>query len=273
MDSPGVDPVAIGLPAEDAPSGAASTPFAPERLRYFVTESNRIEGIRRTAMARELRAHARLLASERVTVADLERFVQDVAGKPLRRHVGYDVRVGSHIAPPGGPAIEIALAALLDDVAAFADPYRVHVIYETLHPFLDGNGRTSRLLSAVCLYRAGYDFRRLFTISEYYDRDRQAFYQALQSVRESGMDMTGWLEYFVQGLAAQLSEVKKLGERAIRRDVMVGEHQLSDRQAKALEYVLEHGSLTANDFQLLCPDTIRRSLQRDLRQMVQAGVL
>ena len=45
-----------------------------------------------------------------------------------------------------------------------------------IHPFLDGNGRTSRLLSTLCLYRAGYDFKRLFTISEYYDRDRMAFY-------------------------------------------------------------------------------------------------
>ncbi len=41
-----------------------------------------------------------------------------------------------------------------------------------IHPFLDGNGRASRLLSTLCLYRAGYDFKRLFTISEFYDRDR-----------------------------------------------------------------------------------------------------
>ena len=45
-----------------------------------------------------------------------------------------------------------------------------------IHPFLDGNGRTARLLSTLSLYRAGYDFKRLFTISEYYDRDRAAFY-------------------------------------------------------------------------------------------------
>ena len=35
-----------------------------------------------------------------------------------------------------------------------------------IHPFVDGNGRTSRLLSTLCLYRVGYDFKRLFTISE-----------------------------------------------------------------------------------------------------------
>jgi Fic family protein len=43
-----------------------------------------------------------------------------------------------------------------------------------IHPFVDGNGRTARLLSTLCLYRKGYDFKRLFTISEYYDRDRAA---------------------------------------------------------------------------------------------------
>jgi len=55
-----------------------------------------------------------------------------------------------------------------------------------IHPFVDGNGRTSRLLSTLCLYRAGYDFKRLFSISEYYDRDRAGFYAALQSVRHNG---------------------------------------------------------------------------------------
>ena len=60
----------------------------------------------------------------------------------------------------------------------------------------------SRLLSTLCLYRAGYDFKRLFTISEYYDRDRAAFYAALQGVRRAEMDLTGWLEFFVTGLSA-----------------------------------------------------------------------
>ena len=142
-----------------------------------------------------------------------------------------------------------------------------------IHPFLDGNGRTSRLLSTLCLYRAGYDFKRLFTISEYYDRERAVFYRAIQSVRESAMDMTGWLEYFVEGLTTQLTEVKQRGEQAMRRDVLIKEHGLSERQAKALGHILEHGSLTIQDFERLCPQVNRRSLQRDLKAMVGMGLL
>ncbi|MBI3375568.1 MAG: Fic family protein [Betaproteobacteria bacterium] len=142
-----------------------------------------------------------------------------------------------------------------------------------IHPFLDGNGRASRLLSTLCLYRAGYDFKRLFTISEYYDRDRSAFYRAIQSVRERGMDLTGWIEFFAEGLATQLDEVKARGERAIRRDVLARQHGLSDRQALALGRVLDQGRLTIQDFATLCPGVNRRTLQRDLRDMVEKGLL
>jgi len=141
-----------------------------------------------------------------------------------------------------------------------------------IHPFLDGNGRTSRLLSTLCLYREGYDFKRLFTISEYYDRDRTSFYRAIQSVREHQMDMSGWLEYFTKGLSIQLTEVKQRGERIIHRDVLVREYDLSERQAKALGYVLEHGQLTIQEYEVLCPDTNRRTLQRDLKALVGNGV-
>jgi Fic family protein len=142
-----------------------------------------------------------------------------------------------------------------------------------IHPFWDGNGRTSRLLSTLCLYRAGYDFKRLFTISEYYDRDRPSFYRAIQSVRESGMDMTGWLEYYVEGLTTQLAEIRQRGEQAIRRDVLVKQYGLSDRQGRAIKHILEHGSLTIQKFERLCPDVNRRTLQRDLKAMVNEGVL
>ena len=142
-----------------------------------------------------------------------------------------------------------------------------------IHPFLDGNGRTSRLLSTLCLYRAGYDFKRLFTLSEYYDRDRSAFYKALQGVRESGMDLTGWLEFFVHGLSTQLTEVKHRGEQAIRSDVLAREHGLNERQAVALDQLLSHGRLTLNDLEVLMPEVNRRTHQRNLKQMVEKGAI
>ena len=142
-----------------------------------------------------------------------------------------------------------------------------------IHPFVDGNGRTSRLLSTLCLYRAGYDFKRLFTISEFYDRDRSAFYAAIQGVRDNGMDLTGWLEFFVSGLATQLAEVKRRGERAIQRDVLVQEHGLSERQTLALAHVMEHGGMTIQEYEVLCEGVNRRTLQRDLKGLLDKGLL
>jgi len=181
--------------------------------------------------------------------------------------------------PPPAHEVPILMAELVDWlnrerethpvlVSGIAQFQLVHI-----HPFLDGNGRTSRLLSTLCLYRAGYDFKRLFTISEYYDRDRAAFYRAIQGVRERDMDMTGWLEYFVTGLATQLMEVRQRGERVIRRDVLVHQHDLSPRQAQALMHILEHGSINIKEFEALCPEVNRRTLQRELRSMVEKGVL
>lgn len=142
-----------------------------------------------------------------------------------------------------------------------------------IHPFLDGNGRTSRLLSTLCLYRAGYDFKRLFTISEYYDRDRALFYRAIQSVRENSMDMTGWVEFYADGLATQMREVTEKGERVIRRDVLVKQHGLNKRQAAAIGCLLEHAKFTIQDFVLLCPEANRRTLQRDLKGLLDTGLL
>ena len=142
-----------------------------------------------------------------------------------------------------------------------------------IHPFLDGNGRVSRLLSTLCLYRAGYDFKRLFSISEYYDRDRFRFYRALQSVREKDMEMTGWLEYFVEGLATQLNEVKNKGEGAIKREARARSHKLNARQAQALGYLLEQGAMAIRDYEAMYPKLSRRTLQRDLSAMVRAGLV
>lgn len=142
-----------------------------------------------------------------------------------------------------------------------------------IHPFLDGNGRTARLLSTLCLYQRGYDFKKLFTISEYYDRNRSDYYQAIQSVRQQDMDMTEWIEYFIQGLSTQLQEVKLLGKQAIEQDVMIKKHRLSDRQKLAIEYISRHGGISIQQFEDICPDVTRRTLQRELKQLLDKDIL
>lgn len=142
-----------------------------------------------------------------------------------------------------------------------------------IHPFLDGNGRTARLLSTLCLYQRGYDFKKLFTISEYYDRNRSDYYQAIQSVRQQDMDMTGWIDYFIQGLSTQLQEVKLLGKEAIEQDVLIKKHRLSGRQKLAIEYISRHGEISIQQFEDICPDVTRRTLQRELKELLDKDVL
>lgn len=158
--------------------------------------------------------------------------------------------------------VEAAIHPVL--VAGIAQFQLVHI-----HPFVDGNGRTSRLLSTLCLYRAGYDFKRLFTLSEYYDRDRLAFYRAIQAVREQQLDLTGWLEFFATGLATQLSEVKARGETTIRADVVARSERLNERQSRLLQELLLTGSLDIRQCERLCEGVSRRTLQRDLSGLEQ----
>jgi Fic family protein len=179
--------------------------------------------------------------------------------------------------PPGEvPGLMQELVAWLNQpgeihpilVSGIAQFQLVHI-----HPFMDGNGRTSRLLSTLCLYRAGYDFKRLFTLSEYYDRDRDAFYAAIQGARQADLDLTGWLEYFVSGLATQLIEIQARGKRAVQLDDSIRAYRLGSRQTAVLQYLLTHPTVTIQDFERLCPNVTRRTLQRDLEDLLARGLL
>ncbi|MCK4420964.1 Fic family protein [candidate division WOR-3 bacterium] len=144
-----------------------------------------------------------------------------------------------------------------------------------IHPFLDGNGRTARVLCTLILYQNGYDFKRLFSLSEYYDKNRRKYYDAIQSVRNNDMNMTGWLEYFSGGLKNQLIEVKIKGEMVIKKEVLIEKAKrfnLNERQQKILMYLLERNRTSVGEIRQRF-NLVRRTVQRDLSKLVNLGLI
>lgn len=75
----------------------------------------------------------------------------------------------------------------------------VHCQFETIHPFLDGNGRIGRLLITFLLCQRGVLSRPLLYLSHYFKRYRREYYDCLMSVREKG-DWEGWVKFFLKGI-------------------------------------------------------------------------
>ncbi len=90
----------------------------------------------------------------------------------------------------------------------------LHSQFETIHPFLDGNGRLGRLLLVFFLVSRGRLPAPLLYLSAYLERDRQRYYAALQSVQETG-DSMPWIEMFLIAIETQASDAVSRAERII----------------------------------------------------------
>jgi Fic family protein len=122
---------------------------AAEAAVEFIRESNRIEGIVRDPTLEEVAEHKRFMSLKRVAVKDMEQFVKVYQPNArLRDKKGWDVRVGGHVAPPGGKRIRDDLQLIIDraNMPCLSTPFETHLAYEHLHPFTDGNGRSGRML-------------------------------------------------------------------------------------------------------------------------------
>lgn len=88
----------------------------------------------------------------------------------------------------------------------------LHVQFETIHPYLDGNGRIGRLLITLLLEHWGLLDVPLLYLSLYFKRHRAEYYRRLNSVRTDG-DFEGWLKYFMEGIAVIADETVETSQK------------------------------------------------------------
>jgi len=95
----------------------------------------------------------------------------------------------------------------------------LHYHFAAIHPFLDGNGRTARVLEALMLQRAGLRDSLFIAMSNYYYDEKQTYLQCLAKVRESNHDLTEFLKFGLRGIALQSSRLTEMIRTEVSKEI------------------------------------------------------
>ena len=142
-----------------------------------------------------------------------------------------------------------------------------HIWFEKIHPFLDGNGRVGRLLSAFILKKGGYDFRGLVPFEEYLDTHRDAYYDALGRDRQ---DVTEFVEFYLTALLSQARISLKLAYEPVKPDPYAN---LLPRRAEIMRIAEDHQVVTFDFLTRRFRAVPSRTLHYDIAQLVKSGLL
>lgn len=146
-----------------------------------------------------------------------------------------------------------------------------HYEFVRIHPFVDGNGRTARALATLILYIRDFDIKRFFTLDDYYDSDRKAYYAALKSVDKTNLDTTQWIEYFTDGVLISINGVKK---KILSLSIKKSGPQiaLTEKQIKIMEKIVANGKITSGEIQDMFKIS-RQAVHKELQKMIELGVI
>lgn len=153
-----------------------------------------------------------------------------------------------------------------------------HIQFVTIHPFSDGNGRMARLLTQYILYKDGWDFRKIIVLEDYYNRDRQSYYNAENEVQgkeyHEGEDITSWLEYFVEGFLVEARKVhESLSAIGFGKISEAKEQVFLDKdELKIMDFLTTTGQMTSSDVEDIL-GIAKRTAQLKLKTLVDKGLL
>ncbi len=145
------------------------------------------------------------------------------------------------------------------------------VVFLEIHPFQDGNGRLSRVLTTLLLLQAGYAYVPFSSLESVVEQSKETYYMALRqtqgTIRGKAPDWQPWLSFFLRSLSEQ---VKRLSRKLEREKLVLA--ALPTLSLQIVEFAREHGRVTMADAIRLTGSS-RNTLKQHLRALVGQGQL
>ncbi len=145
------------------------------------------------------------------------------------------------------------------------------VVFLEIHPFQDGNGRLSRILTTLLLLRTGYQYVPYSSLESIIEQNKEGYYVALRqtqgTIRTDHPNWQPWVLFFLRGLQQQM---KRLAEKVEREKLIIS--ALPELSVQILEYTREHGRVTIGDMVALTGIS-RNTLKEHFRLLIKKGHL
>jgi len=143
------------------------------------------------------------------------------------------------------------------------------VIFLEIHPFQDGNGRLSRILTTLLLLRAGYAYVPYSSLESVIEQSKEGYYLALRqtqgSIRTDAPNWQPWIVFFLRALQQQM---KRLAKKVEREKIVLS--AMPELSVQIVEYAHEHGRVTIGEMTRLT-GTSRNTLKQHFRQLQSKG--
>ncbi|WP_321437315.1 Fic family protein [uncultured Bacteroides sp.] len=153
----------------------------------------------------------------------------------------------------------------------------VHLWFVTIHPFDDGNGRISRTITDLFLARVDEMPHRFYSMSAEIRKQRKGYYDILEKTQKGGLDITNWLEWFLDCLEAALLDAEQSISTVLKKAAFWNEHRsvsMNERQIKMVNLLWDgfDGKLTSSKWGKITKCSADTAL-RDIQDLIAKDIL
>lgn len=189
-----------------------------------------------------------------------------------------------HFEAPHADRLEAEMAAFLEwfNAPSSTDPVLragiAHFWFVTIHPFEDGNGRIARAIADMSLARADRSAERFYSMSAQIEAERKTYYERLEAQQRNGLDITAWLDWFLDCLGRAVDQAEAVLETVVYKAALwqkISHHPINDRQRQVIQRMLEdewEGHLNTSKYAKLAKCSNDTAL-RDIKELLASGIL